>query len=178
MALQTVVSRTVDPLHPAVVTVGAIHAGNANNVIPATAQLEISVRALEPQARSQVEDRVKDIIHHQAASFGMDVDIAWRAGYAVLVNHEGPTQFAIGVAQAMGLNAGVNANGPMLMGSEDFAFMLEQVPGCYFLIGNGAGDGHGACMVHNPGYDFNDDIIDVGAEFWTRLTLDFFAQQP
>lgn len=178
MALQTVVSRTVDPLHPAVVTVGAIHAGNANNVIPATAQLEISVRALEPQARSQVEDRVKDIIHHQAASFGMDVDIAWRAGYAVLVNHEGPTQFAIGVAQAMALNAGVNANGPMLMGSEDFAFMLEQVPGCYFLIGNGAGDGHGACMVHNPGYDFNDDIIDVGAEFWTRLTLDFFAQQP
>ena len=74
--------------------------------------------------------------------------------------------------------SGVNPSGPMLMGSEDFAFMLQQAPGCYFLIGNGAGDGHGACMVHNPNYDFNDDILAVGADFWTTLALAFFSKSP
>ena len=174
MALQTVVSRNIDPLFPAVVTVGAMHAGQANNVIPAQAQLEISVRALNPSARQRVEERVKAIIHAQAESFGVKAEIAWRSGYAVLVNHEGPTAFACRVAQDMAPAAGVEPQGPMLMGSEDFAFMLERVPGCYFFIGNGDGDGHGACMVHNPNYDFNDDILSVGAEFWTRLTLAFF----
>jgi hippurate hydrolase len=180
MALQTVVSRNIDPLHAAVVTVGAIHAGNANNVIPAIAQLEISVRALDRNARSLIEERVKSIIEHQAASFAMDVDIDWRPGYAVLVNHDGPTQFAIDVATNTAPAGGFTPQGPMLMGSEDFAFMLEQVPGCYFLIGNGdgTGDGHGACMVHNPAYDFNDDIISVGEAFWTELVLAFFSQQP
>ncbi len=174
MALQTIVSRTIDPLHPAVVTVGALHAGQANNVIPAQAQLEISVRALDPSARQMIEDRLKAIIHAQAESFGVTAEIAWRSGYAVLVNHDAPTAFARRVAQAMAPVAGVEPQGPMLMGSEDFAFMLEQVPGCYFFIGNGDGDGHGACMVHNPNYDFNDDILSVGAEFWTRLALAFF----
>jgi len=178
MALQTVVSRNVDPLHPAVVTVGALSAGHANNVIPATAQLELSVRALDPAARAQLETRIKAIIDGQANSYGLTADISWRQGYAVLVNNDQATQFAIDVANTMAPTAGVNPQGPMLMGSEDFAFMLQQVPGCYFLIGNGAGDGHGACMVHNPGYDFNDDILSVGAEFWTTLALAFFSKPP
>jgi hippurate hydrolase len=178
MALQTVVSRNVDPLHPAVVTVGAVNAGHANNVIPAVAKLEISVRALNPEARTLLESKVKSIIHGQAQSYGLTADIDWRQGYAVLVNDSTATQFAIATAQAMAPAAGVNPNGPMLMGSEDFAFMLQQVPGCYFLIGNGTGDGHGACMVHNPGYDFNDDIIAVGADFWTTLALAFFSTTP
>jgi hippurate hydrolase len=112
----------------------------------------------------------------------MTAEIEWRQGYAVLVNDTTATNFARETAQAMAPAAGVDLNGPMLMGSEDFAFMLEQVPGCYFLIGNGDGDGdgdnQGACMVHNPGYDFNDNILAVGADFWTTLTLDFFQKKP
>lgn len=174
MALQTVVSRNIDPLQAAVVTVGALQAGHANNVIPASAQLEISVRALNPQARKQVEDRVKTIIQGQAASYGVEAQIEWRKGYTVLVNDDRATEFATQVAIKMAPSAGVNPQGPMVMGSEDFAFMLERVPGCYFLIGNGSGESHGACMVHNPGYDFNDDILSIGAQFWVTLTLAFF----
>lgn len=178
MALQTVVSRNINPLHSAVVTVGAVNAGDANNVIPAHASLEISVRALDPETRTFLESKVKAIINGQAQSYGMTAEIEWRQGYAVLVNDSNATDFAIAAAQAMAPAAGVNPSGPMLMGSEDFAFMLQQVPGCYFLIGNGAGDSHGACMVHNPSYDFNDDILAVGADFWTALTLAFFSKRP
>lgn len=182
MALQTVVSRNINPLHSAVVTVGAVNAGHANNVIPAYATLEISVRALDSEARTLLESKIKAIIHGQAQSYGMTAEIEWRQGYAVLVNDTTATNFARETAQAMAPAAGVDLNGPMLMGSEDFAFMLEQVPGCYFLIGNGDGDGdgdnQGACMVHNPGYDFNDNILAVGADFWTTLTLDFFQKKP
>jgi hippurate hydrolase len=174
MALQSVVSRNIDPLHPAVVTVGSLQAGHANNVIPASAQLEISVRALNPQARRQVEERVKAIIQGQAASYGIKADVEWRKGYTVLVNDDSATQFATQVAMDMAPPAGVNPQGPMVMGSEDFAFMLERVPGCYFMIGNG--EGEGSCMVHNPGYDFNDDILRIGAQFWVTLTLAFFKK--
>ena len=178
MALQTVVSRNINPLHSAVVTVGAINAGHANNVIPAHATLEISVRALDPEARTLLESKVKAIIYGQAESYGLTAEIEWRQGYAVLVNDSAATDFAIATAQAMAPASGVNPSGPMLMGSEDFAFMLQQVPGCYFLIGNGAGDGNGACMVHNPNYDFNDEILAVGADFWTTLALAFFSKNP
>jgi hippurate hydrolase len=169
MALQTVVSRNVDPLHTAVVTVGSIQAGKANNVIPALATLELSVRALDPGVRKLLEQRIKAIATSQAESFGVRAEVDWKEGYCVLVNSEQETEFARQVALDLVGADRVVLNGPPLTGSEDFAFMLEKVPGSYLLIGNGDGDSAGACMVHNPGYDFNDDNIATGSDYWIHL---------
>lgn len=179
MALQTVVSRHIDPMQMAVVTVGAVHAGQANNVIPAQARLELSVRALDPEVRRRLAQRIAELVHTQAQSFGVQAELDWRPGYAVLVNHPAETALAREVAlELLGADQ-VTLQGPALSGSEDFAFMLERVPGSYVLIGNGgAGDGaapaHG-CMVHHPGYDFNDACIPVGAAFWVRLAQRFLG---
>ena len=174
MALQTVVSRNVDPLHTAVVTVGSIQAGKANNVIPAMATLELSVRALDPGVRKLLELRIKAIATSQAESFGCKAEVDWKEGYCVLVNSENETNFARQVALDLVGAERVVLNGPPLTGSEDFAFMLEKIPGSYLLIGNGDGDSAGACMVHNPGYDFNDDNILTGSDYWIHLTKEFF----
>ena len=175
MALQTIVSRNVDPQAMAVVTVGALHAGKANNVIPATATLELSVRALDRDVRTTLERRIKALVAAQADSFGVVAHVDWRAGYAVLVNAPEQTAFARDVGLALRGASGVTLQGPALSGSEDFAFMLERVPGSYLLIGNGDGDSAGACMVHNPGYDFNDDNIAIGAAYWVLLTQRFLT---
>ncbi|MGV1045888.1 M20 aminoacylase family protein [Limnohabitans sp.] len=175
MALQTIVSRNVDPLHTAVVTVGALHAGQANNVIPALATLELSVRALDPQVRQLLEQRIKALVTAQAESFGVRAEVAWRQGYCVLVNHTAQTEFARQVALDLVGPERVTLNGPPLTGSEDFAFMLEKVPGSYLLIGNGDGDSAGACMVHNPAYDFNDENIATGASYWVALVQAYLA---
>lgn len=176
MALQTVVSRNVDPQHTAVVTVGAFHAGQANNVIPSQATLELSVRALDPQVRQLLEQRIKALVVAQAESFGVQAEVDWKSGYCVLVNTQAETEFARRVALKLRGEAGVTLQGPALTGSEDFAFMLQRVPGSYVLIGNGDGDSAGACMVHNPGYDFNDDNVATGAAYWTSLVQTFFAR--
>ena len=175
MALQTIVARNVDPLHTAVVTVGAMHAGQANNVIPALATLELSVRALDPDVRRLLEQRIKSLVSAQAESFGVTAEVDWRPGYCVLVNTMAETNFARQVALDLVGADRVTLQGPALTGSEDFAFMLEKIPGSYLLIGNGDGDTAGACMVHNPGYDFNDDNIAPGAAYWVALAERFFA---
>ena len=175
MALQTIVSRNVDPLDTAVVTVGALHAGQANNVIPALATLELSVRSLNPEVRRLLEQRIKALVAAQAESFGVSADIDWRPGYCVLVNSKSETDFARQVALDLVGSERVTLQGPALTGSEDFAFMLEKIPGSYLLIGNGDGDSAGACMVHNPGYDFNDDNIATGAAYWVALVERFLA---
>ena len=175
MALQTVVSRNVDPLQAAVVTVGALHAGQANNVIPATATLELSVRALDRGVRTLLEQRIRALAEAQAASFGVRAEVAWRPGYAVLVNSAAETAFAREVALEVVGAERVVPQGPPLTGSEDFAFMLERVPGSYLLVGNG--DGPGSCMVHNPGFDFNDDNIAVGSAFWVRLAQRYLVAE-
>jgi hippurate hydrolase len=177
MALQTVVSRNVDPLHAAVVTVGALHAGKANNVIPASATLELSVRALDPQVRTLLEQRIKALVTAQAQSLGVSAQIDWKPGYAVLVNTPAETAFARTVATELVGAQRVTLQGPPLTGSEDFAFMLQRVPGSYVLIGNGTGaaPGAGGCMVHNPGYDFNDNNIAVGSAYWVLLAERFLV---
>jgi hippurate hydrolase len=179
MALQTVVSRNIDPLQAAVVTVGAVHAGKANNVIPAQATLEVSVRALDREVRATVERRVKALVAAQAESYGVSAQVDWRPGYAVLVNTPAETAFARDVAlQLLGADK-VTLQGPPLTGSEDFAFMLEKVPGSYVLIGNGVGQavGEGGCMVHNPGYDFNDNNVAVGSAYWVLLAERFLSAE-
>ncbi len=175
MALQTIVSRNIDPLHMAVVTVGALHAGKANNVIPQSATLEISVRALDRDVRAKLEQRIRTLISAQADSFGVTAQIDWRPGYAVLVNTPDETAFARAVALELVGAEQVTLQGPAVPGSEDFAFMLERVPGSYLLIGNGDGDSAGACMVHNPGYDFNDANLSIGAAYWVLLAQRFLV---
>ncbi|MFT3956755.1 MAG: M20 aminoacylase family protein [Piscinibacter sp.] len=175
MALQTVVSRNVDPLQAAVVTVGALNAGRANNVIPATATLELSVRALDREVRTLLEQRIKALAEAQAQSFGVEAKVEWRRGYAVLVNTPAETAFARDVALELVGHERVTLQGLPLTGSEDFAFMLERVPGSYLFIGNG--DAPGTCMVHHPGYDFNDDNIAVGSAYWVRLTERFLSPE-
>ncbi|MFN6406418.1 MAG: M20 aminoacylase family protein [Limnohabitans sp.] len=179
LGLQSIVARNVDPQHMAIITVGAFQAGVANNVIPQTATLRLSVRSLDRDVRVLLEQRITELVHAQAQSYGVTADIDYQRGYPVLVNHPAETDFARTVAEELVGPARVVRQGPALTGSEDFAFMLEAVPGSYVLIGNGQGpgEGHGACMVHNPGYDFNDKNVAVGAAFWSLLVERFLPVQ-
>ncbi len=178
MALQTIVARNVDPQQAAVVTVGALHAGQANNVIPEEARLELSVRALDNGVRALLRARIHELVQLQAASYGVSAAIDWREGYAVLVNAPKETALATQVALRLFGPERVEPFGPAFTASEDFAFMLQQVPGCYVFVGNGGPGTPGACNVHNPGYDFNDDIIAPGAAFWCGLVQAYLGRQP
>ncbi|WP_157128498.1 M20 aminoacylase family protein [Cupriavidus sp. USMAA2-4] len=171
VALQTIVSRNVDPRRMAVVTVGAIHGGDAPNVIPDSVELRLSVRAHQPEVRLQLRERIEALVQAQAAVFGARVDIDYRWRYPALVNDEAMTRFAREVAREWLGADGLVEDFEPLTGSEDFSFMLEQCPGSYFIIGNG--DGELGCSVHNPHYDFNDAILPIGAAYWTRLVERF-----
>ncbi len=153
------------------VTVGVFQAGVANNVIPASARLELSVRALSREVRTLLKERIVALATTQAQSFNCSAEVDWRDGYPVLVNTAAETAFAAQVAVELLGAERVEIDPPPVTGSEDFAFMLEHRPGCYFFLGNG--DGEGSCMVHNPGYDFNDGAIETGAAFWSLLTERF-----
>ncbi len=173
MALQSIVSRNVPPLETAVVTVSVFQAGLANNVIPGTARLEMSVRALNREVRQTLRQRIHEIVQAQAQSFGVVAEVDYKDGYPVLVNTEAETAFAAQVAKELIGEQRVIYPAPPVTGSEDFAFMLEHRPGCYLFLGNG--DGPGSCMVHNPGYDFNDDAMATGAGFWSLLVERYLA---
>ena len=177
MGLQTIVARNVPPLHMAVITVGAFQAGEANNVIPQTATLKLSVRSLDREVRLLLNRRIRELVEAQAHSYGCQATVDFQGGYPVLVNTQPETELARQVAlELLGADQVVLQTAP-LTGSEDFAFMLEQVPGSYLFIGNGdaASGGHGACMVHNPNYDFDDGNIAIGSAYWVRLTERFLS---
>ncbi|WP_348688387.1 M20 aminoacylase family protein [Acidovorax soli] len=171
LGLQSIVARNVPPLQMAVITVGAFQAGEANNVIPQTATLKLSVRSLDRGVRELLNRRIRELVEAQAQSYGVRAEVDFRGGYPVLVNTPAETEFARQVGRELVGDAQVTEQAEPLTGSEDFAFMLEDVPGSYLLIGNGdaATGGHGACMVHNPGYDFEDRNIAVGSAYWVRL---------
>ncbi len=177
LGLQTIVSRNVAPLQMAVITVGAFQAGVANNVIPQNATLKLSVRALDRGVRELLRRRIVELVEAQAQSYGVRARVEFLPGYPVLVNTPAETALAREVAlDLVGADNVVLQTEP-LTGSEDFAYMLEAVPGSYLFIGNGdaANGGHGACMVHNPNYDFEDRNIPIGAAFWVQLTERFLA---
>jgi hippurate hydrolase len=174
MALQTIVSRNADPMEMAIVTVGALHSGKANNVIPDAAVLELTVRALTREMRELIERRIKALVKAQAESFGVRAQIDYRRGYSVLVNTPEETAFARQVGIELVGAENVVLQGPAISASEDFSFMLEKVPGCYLIIGNGAGAG--TCMVHNPGYDFHDGNVAIGSAYWVHLAERFLAE--
>ena len=177
MGLQSIVSRNVPPLQMAVITVGSFHAGQANNVIPQTATLKLSVRSLDRAVRLLLNQRINELVQAQAQSYGVRAEIEFQGGYPVLVNTDAETQFATRIGLELLGPDRVDPHAEPLTGSEDFAFMLEAVPGSYLLIGNGDAStgGHGACMVHNPGYDFNDSNIAVGSAYWVRLAERYLA---
>jgi hippurate hydrolase len=176
LGLQSIVSRNVDPRQTAVITVGAIHAGHANNVIPAQATLEVSVRALDRDVRDLLERRIRALVQAQAEGFDVVADVVYKRDYPVLVNTPAETAIAREVAIEMLGRERVEPHAQALTGSEDFAFMLEHCPGSYLLIGNGAGEG--SCRVHNPGYDFNDDNLVIGAAYWCRLAERLLREAP
>ena len=173
-ALQTVVSRSVDPMQTAVVTVGAFNAGHVANVIPETARLQISVRSFDAEVRRLLETRIRTLAQAHAEAYGGRIDINYVPGYPVVINSVKETEFALTVARELvGEQRVVDGFGP-IAGSEDFAYYLQEKPGCFLRLGNG----EGAPMLHNASYDFNDDNLTVGAAYWTRLVERFLALQP
>ncbi|MGB3251733.1 M20 aminoacylase family protein [Buttiauxella gaviniae] len=168
-ALQTIVSRNVTPGETAIVTVGTFQSGIASNVIPDTAVMELTVRAMKPEIRDLLIKRIEELADFTAKSFGASCEVEVYDSYPVLINDDEQTAFARELAvEFFGKDAVLDKVLPST-GSEDFAFMLQERPGSYFLLGNGEKGDKGGCMVHNPGYDFNDDIISTGASFFSRL---------
>lgn len=168
-ALQSIVSRNVDPLEAAVITVGSIVAGEAANVIPDSAEMKISVRSLSRDTRQLLLTRIPALAQAQVASFGATAEVTHVNGTPVLVNDEEMARFAWQVAcKTFGEDRAEFGIKP-LMGSEDFSFMLEAQPkGGFLLFGNGD-VGEGSCMVHNPGYDFNDASLVPASSYWGAL---------
>jgi hippurate hydrolase len=172
MALQTVVARNVDPTKTAVVTVGTIHGGKAMNVIANDVTLGLSVRSFDADVRALLQKRITELAQSQAASYGAKAEVDYQLGHPVLVNSEQETQFAREVAAEL-VGAENVTEIDRITGSEDFAYMLERVPGSLVRIGNGVGDK--VPMLHTSRYDFNDANLTVGAAFWTRLVERFLA---
>ena len=168
MALQTIVSRNVPPLDAGIVTVGAFLAGEAPNVIPGEVELRLTVRAFRPEIRDLLQQRITEIAHAQAAVFGATADVNYIRRYPVLVNDPAHTELCREVIRDWIGPQALDLSRSPETGSEDFAFFLEKVPGCYVFIGNGEGS-EGGCMVHNSGYDFNDACLSTGASYWVRL---------
>ena len=168
-ALQTVVSRNIGVNDSAVISIGKVQAGTAVNIIPETAMLELSVRTLDPQVRAFVEQRIREIVQGQAASFGVTAHIDYQLLAPVLVNTPVEPQHMLEAAKrALGPANVMEQVSLKAMGSEDFAWMLHEVPGCYYGLGNGLGEFNG-CSVHNDHYDFNDELIPLGAACWVAL---------
>ena len=167
VSLQSVVARNVPPVETAVLSVTRIHAGDAYNVIPQTAALGGTVRALSREVMRLVERSMRRVAEGTAAAFGARAEVDFRELFAPTVNDADEAEFAARICTELVGADRVDRDPPLIMASEDFSFMLERVPGCYINIGNGAGEG--ACEVHNPGYDFNDAALPLGAAFYVRL---------
>ena len=167
VSLQSIVSRNVAPVQTAVLSVTRIHAGDAYNVIPQTATLGGTVRAFSKEVMTLIETSMRRVAENTAAAYGARAEVDFRALFAPTVNNATEAEFAASICNELVGAENVDRQPPLVMASEDFSFMLEQVPGCYLNIGNG--DGEGGCEVHNPGYDFNDAALPLGAAFYVRL---------
>ena len=184
-AFQTIITRKKKPVDAGVISVTMIHTGEATNVVPDSCEIQGTVRTFTFEVLDLIERRMREIAEHTAAAFGATVSFQFKRNYPPTVNHPAETAFAQRVLADIVGAEGVLAQEPT-MGAEDFAYMLQTKPGCYLFIGNGdgahragyAGGGHdaGPCMLHNPHYDFNDDLIPLGATFWVRLAEQWLAQ--
>jgi len=161
-AMQTIASRNHDPVKNLVVSVTSFRTeSEAFNVIPQHVELKGTVRSMDTETRAMAEKRIKDMAEGVAAAFGAKAEVTYIKGYPVMVNHSEQTAFAAEVAAHV---AGACHPAPLIMGGEDFAFMLEERPGAYILVGNGD-----TAMVHHPKYDFDDDVIPAGCSWWAGI---------
>jgi hippurate hydrolase len=163
-AVQQIVARNVDPLKSAVISITCFNAGFTDNVIPQTAKLVGTVRALDPAVRDLLERRLNEVVPAAAAAYGATARVTYRREYPVTVNHPHQAAFAAEVARAVAGPARVDADRPPEMGAEDFSFMLEKRPGAMVFVGNGD-----SAQLHHPAYDFADEAIPAGASYWVRL---------
>jgi hippurate hydrolase len=172
---QTIISREKSPLDTAVLSITQIHAGSATNIIPDEAVMIGTVRTFTTPVLDLIQRRMEEMATHVAAGFHATVDFGFRRNYPPLLNHPEQTAVAVEAMRAVVGADQVNANVEPTMGAEDFAFMLQAKPGCYVFLGNGEGDhraaGHGLgpCQLHNASYDFNDQLLPIGASYWIRL---------
>ena len=166
-ALQTVVSRNVAALDSAVISVTQMHSGDAYNVIPQEAVLRGTIRAFKKETMALVKERIESISAGIAQTLGGTAKADVRVVFPPLVNDKDAVKFIADVAAEIVGYENMNREGPYVMASEDFSYMLEKVPGAFINIGNGGGEG--GCEVHNPAYDFNDEIITLGATLWSRV---------
>jgi amidohydrolase len=168
-ALQSIVSRTVDPLDSAVISICEFHAGHARNVIPQTAELRGTVRTLTEEVRALVEKRVREVVAGVAQITGARIELVYERGYPVTVNHASQTEVATQVAREIAGDGNVHETQPM-MGAEDFSYMLEARPGAFIFCGNGDSAG-----LHHPAYNFNDEAIVYGTSYWIKLVENTLA---
>ena len=168
-ALQSIVSRSVDPLESAVISICQFDAGNARNVIPQTAELKGTVRTLNAEVRKLVERRVREVVAGVAQMTGAKIELTYDRGYPVTVNHVPQTDVAVRAAREIAGEANVEEMAPLMAG-EDFAFMLEQRPGALIFCGNGDSAG-----LHHPEYNFNDEAIVFGTSYWIKLVENTLA---
>mgnify|MGYP006282079391 CR=1 FL=1 len=179
-AFQTIITRNRRPVDPGVISVTMIHAGEATNVVPDSCELKGTVRTFTFELLDLIEERMKAVAEHTCAAFGATCEFEFIRNYPPTINHPSETAFARRV-----LGSVVGADNVVefepTMGAEDFSFFLQAKPGCYFMIGNGdgahreGGHGLGPCMLHNPSYDFNDELIPLGATAWVRMAEEWLA---
>jgi hippurate hydrolase len=173
--LQAIVTRVKKPIDSAVLSVTMIHAGDTTNVIPETARIGGTVRTFSDTVTRLVEEQMTSIAQGTAAAHDCEASVRFHWNYPPTVNHAEQAEFAASVLDDVVGAANVKRDLEPTMGAEDFAYMLKAKPGAYIFIGNGegghrvAGHGMGPCMLHNPSYDFNDELIPLGATFWIRL---------
>lgn len=173
MALQTIVSRNIQPFEPAVITVGSFHGGSASNIIPNEVELAVGIRSFDPKTRDFIEKRIAEIARSQAQSYGMTASVDYRRSYDATINHTAETEFIRAQAvQFAGAEKVTDLERPF-MGSEDFTYMLQACPGCYFFLGTKSTSDDKS--LHHPEFDFNDEILPIGAGFWTQITEAFLA---
>ncbi|WP_347312228.1 M20 aminoacylase family protein [Defluviimonas sp. SAOS-178_SWC] len=170
MALQTIISRSVDSTETAVVTVATFHGGTATNVIAQEARLTLSVRTFTAETRALIKERIYSIVEAQAASWGARAEIEYDSGHPVVFNAPEETAFATDVAREL-VGADNVSECPLIPGSEDFSHYLAHKPGCFIRLGNG----EGSAPLHNPSYDFNDASLTTGAALWARLAERFLT---
>ena len=183
-AFQTIITRNKRPIDAGVISVTMIHAGEATNVVPDSCEIQGTVRTFTLEVLDLIETRMKAVAEHTAAAFGAEVEFEFKRNYPPTINHPAETDFARRVmAEVVGAENVIEFE--PTMGAEDFSYFLQQRPGAYFLIGNGDGAhrgryegmGHdaGPCMLHNPRYDFNDDLIPLGGSLWVRIAERWLA---
>ena len=179
-AFQTIISRNKKPVDAGVISVTMIRAGEATNVIPDSCELQGTVRTFTIEVLDMIEQRMREVAQHTAAAFGAQCEFEFVRNYPPTINAAHEADFARGVMASIVGASNVGEQEPT-MGAEDFSYMLQAKPGCYSFIANGdgahreMGHGGGPCMLHNPSYDFNDELIPLGATYWARLAEAWLA---